>query len=202
MGPPLATATVANKQSVHRSASTKHQQGALQNCLALIGAFRAVRRLMPLQHAYAFVVVALDEGRNVSEYANRAGTTQSVMTRILFALGAHSRGRQSGYGLVQQVIDPRDARQTQTFLTVRGKSLVHELVRLIRSDEQPPRQRKRKIAESTQRDLERDQWLYRLIDAGRKLDTDDIQIVLHQIEALVRHRQSKTLHRRRRAPPS
>jgi hypothetical protein len=51
-------------------------------------ALRAVRRTMPIQHAYAFVLVAFEEGRGVSEYAERAGVTQAVMTRILFALGS------------------------------------------------------------------------------------------------------------------
>jgi DNA-binding MarR family transcriptional regulator len=64
---------------------------------------------MPLQHAYAFLLVASEEGHSVSEYAKRAGTTQAVMTRILFALS--SRKRESGYGLVQQVIDPQDGAQ-------------------------------------------------------------------------------------------
>jgi len=41
-------------------------------------AFRAVRRIMPMQHAYAFLLVALEEGRGVQEYAKRAGVTQAV----------------------------------------------------------------------------------------------------------------------------
>jgi hypothetical protein len=36
-------------------------------------AFRAVRRIMPMQHAYAFLLVAFEEGRGVQEYAERAG---------------------------------------------------------------------------------------------------------------------------------
>jgi DNA-binding MarR family transcriptional regulator len=86
-------------------------------------AFRAVRRLMPLQHAYAFLLVALEEGRSVSEYAKRAGVTQAVMTRILFALSSHNQGRGPGYDLVQQAADPEDARRHQTFLTVKGRAL-------------------------------------------------------------------------------
>ena len=39
----------------------------------------------------------LEEGRGVQEYAERAGVTQAVMTRILFALGSRSRGRERGY---------------------------------------------------------------------------------------------------------
>jgi DNA-binding MarR family transcriptional regulator len=162
-------------------------------------AFRAIRRLMPLQHAYAFLFVALEEGRSVSEYAKRAGTTQAVMTRILFALSSHSRGREPGYGLVQQVIDPQDGRRTQTFLTVRGKALVHEIGRLTRSDGQRAmKQRKLMMAKKSPRDLEGDQWLSRLTEAGRKLDADDIQLVVRQVEALISHRQSKKPPVRRR----
>ena len=162
-------------------------------------AFRAIRRIMPLQHAYTFLFVALEEGRSVSEYAERAGTTQAVMTRILFALSSRSRGREPGYGLVQQVIDSRDARRTQSFLTVRGKALVHEIVRLIRSDRQRATKRRKSIlAERSLRELERDQLLSRLIEAGRKLGVNDIELVIRQIKALVGHRQTKRPRLRRR----
>jgi DNA-binding MarR family transcriptional regulator len=50
----------------------------------------------PLQHAYAFLLVALEEGRSVSDYAKRVGVTQAVMTRILFSLGSSSQGRAPG----------------------------------------------------------------------------------------------------------
>jgi DNA-binding MarR family transcriptional regulator len=159
-------------------------------------AFRAIRRTMPLQHAFAFLSVALEEGHSVSEYAKRAGTTQAVMTRILFALS--SRKRDPGYGLVQQVIDPQDGRRTQTFLTVRGKALVRAIVHLIRSDRQRATQlRKSMMTKKSPRDLEHDQWLPHLIAAGLKLD--DIQLVIRQVEALIGHRQSKRSPRPRGA---
>jgi DNA-binding MarR family transcriptional regulator len=179
-----------DKKALHRSREAKDDN--LHKCLLLMEAFRAIRRTMPLQHAYAFLFVALEEGHSVSEYAERAGTTQAVMTRILFALSSRSRGRQPGYGLVQQVIDPQDGRRTQTFLTVRGNALVREIVRLIRSDRQRAMKlRKSTMAEKSPRDLERDQWLSKLIAAGLKLGADDIQLVIRQVEALIGHRQSK-----------
>jgi DNA-binding MarR family transcriptional regulator len=165
-------------------------------------AFRAIRRTMPLQHAYAFLFVALEEGCSVSEYAKRAGTTQAVMTRILFALSSRNRGR--GCRLVQQVIDPQDGRRTQTFLTVRGKALAHEIVRLIKSDRPRAMQlRKSMMTEKSPQDLERDQWLSKLIAAGLKLGADDIQLAIRQVDALIGHRQSKRsprLHGTSRSP--
>jgi DNA-binding MarR family transcriptional regulator len=154
-------------------------------------AFRAIRRLMPLQHAYAFLLVALEEGRSVSEYAKRVGVTQAVMTRILFSLGSSSQGRAPGYGLVQQTIDPEDSRRTQTFLTMKGKKFKHEIARLIRSDSQHEMKLRPLTAERSQRDLVRDQWLSKLVAAGGKLGADDIQLAVRQVELLIGHRQSK-----------
>lgn len=115
------------------------------------------------------------------------------MTRILFALSSDSRRRGAGYGLVQQMIDPQDGRRTQTLLTVSGKALVQKIERLIRSDRQHLiKPRRLRMAQKSPRDLERDQWLSRLIAAGRQLASDDIQLAIRQIEALIGHRRSKS----------
>jgi DNA-binding MarR family transcriptional regulator len=162
-------------------------------------AFSAIRRIMPLQHAYAFLFVALDEGRSVSQYAKYTGTTQPVMTRILFALSSRGRGRMPGCGLVRQVVDPQDGRSTQTFLTIRGKALVGEIVQAIRSDRQPAMKLRH---QKSVRDLRRDQCLLQLADKARNLATGDIELLVRQAEVLIDHRQSKRqlIRRHRRAP--
>jgi DNA-binding MarR family transcriptional regulator len=161
-------------------------------------AFRSVRRIMPLQEAYAFLLVALEEGCSVSEYAKRAGVTQAVMTRILFALSLRGRQRNRGYDLVQQAMDLQDSRKRLTFLTVKGKVLMHEIARLVGSD-RPRANKLRATTNKPPRDLVRDQWLSRLIAAGHKLNADDIQLAVRQLELLIDHRQSK---RPRRRPPT
>jgi DNA-binding MarR family transcriptional regulator len=156
-----------------------------------MGALRAIRRTMPMQHAFAFLLVALEEGLGVQDYAERAGTTQAVMTRILFALTSRGRRRNKpGYGLVQQAVDLRDSRRHQTFLTIKGKALMHEIVRSVRSNRPPAKM----VAEGSQPVLS-DHWLSRLIAAGRKLNANDIQLAVRQLELLVDHRQSKRLPR-------
>lgn len=157
-------------------------------------AFRAVRRLMPLQHAYTFVLVAFQEGAGVSEYAKRAGVTQAVMTRILFALSSHNQGRGPGYDLVQQAPDPEDGRRHQTFLTIKGKALMHQIVQAMRSD------RHRATGERAPQGLARDQWLSQLVAAARKLGADDVQLAVRQIELLTNHRRSKKPPVRRQRP--
>jgi DNA-binding MarR family transcriptional regulator len=89
---------------------------------------------MSMQHAYVFLLVAMDEGRGVQEYAERAGVTQPGMTRILLALGPRGQKGAAGHRLVQQATGTEDLRKRQTFLTDKGKSLLQEIVRLMRSD--------------------------------------------------------------------
>jgi DNA-binding MarR family transcriptional regulator len=172
-----------------KGSTSKAEHLALRKCLLFMDAFRAIRRIMPMQHAYAFLLVALEEGRGVQEYAERAGATQAVMTRVLFALGSRSRGRERGYRLVQQGIDTKDARKHQTFLTAKGKALARKIVRLDHSD-RTKQSRDLILTPEPARDIARDQWLSRLVAAGGKLDTKEIKLAVQLIEALVRHRQS------------
>jgi DNA-binding MarR family transcriptional regulator len=175
---------------------TKDEQTALHKCLLFMEA-RVIGPIMPMQHAYAFLLVAMEEGRGVQEYAERAGVTQSVMTRILFALGRHRQKGAPGYGLVHQATDTQDLRKRRTFLTAKGHALVREIARLIRSDDQ--REMKLRLRDSdlmmlpekSPRDVAHDQWLPRLIAAGRKLDKDDIKLAVGQIEALIGLRENK-----------
>ena len=159
-------------------------------------ALRIVRRTMPMQHAYGFLLVALEGGLSVQEYADRAGVTQAVMTRILLALGSRSRGRERGYGLVQQGIDTKDSRKHQTFLTAKGKALVREIARFLHYDRQGRMKlRSRDLTRGPERarDITRDQWLSRLMSAGHKLDGEDIKLAVHLVEALMRHRHGAKL---------
>jgi DNA-binding MarR family transcriptional regulator len=146
-----------------------------------------------MQHAYAFLLVASGEGLGVQEYAERAGVTQAVMTRILFALGSRSRGRERGYGLVQQSKDTKDSRKHQTFLTAKGTALMREIARLVRSD-QPGAMKLRsadlRMMSESRRDIAHDQWLSRLFAAGRKLDSEDVKLATHLVETLMSFRQT------------
>ena len=159
-------------------------------------AFRVIRPTMPMQHAYAFLLVSTEEGLGVQEYAERAGVTQPVMIRILLALGPRGQKGAAGCGLVQQAIDSQDSRKHQTFLTAKGRALMREIVRLIRSDDKRAtklrlRGRDLMMVAERPRGLARDQWLPRLMAAGRKLDADDLQLAVRQIEGLIGPRQSK-----------
>ena len=93
---------------------------------------------------------------------------------------------------MQQGIDTNDARKHQTFLTAKGKALMREVARLVRSDQQGGMKLRsvdlRMMSES-RRDIARDRWLSRLVAAGRKLDAKDVKLAAHLVETLLRHGQ-------------
>ena len=101
---------------------------SLRKQMAFISEFRRVRPTMPLQHAYAFMLVAMNEGKSVAEYAQLAAMSQSVMTRNLLDLGVRNRKKEPGYGLVEQRMDPMDMRRHFTYLTHEGRALIKRLV--------------------------------------------------------------------------
>jgi DNA-binding MarR family transcriptional regulator len=115
------------------SDQTRIDRDTLTSVLALFDAFRSVRHDMPLQHAYTFLLVAIQEGLGVVEYAERADVATSVMTRHLLDLGPHTRKREPGYGLVMMRMDPNDMRRHQTFLTPKGHALLHKVIRNMRA---------------------------------------------------------------------
>jgi DNA-binding MarR family transcriptional regulator len=82
---------------------------------------------MPLQYVTAFLLVATDENQNVSEYAKRAGTSQSLMTRHLADLGAVNRYHEEGFGLVEGYDDIMDRRKRLIRLTAKGQRLVGQI---------------------------------------------------------------------------
>ncbi len=66
---------------------------------------------MPLQYVYLLLTVVVKEGQTVTEYAEKAGVPQTVMTRHLLEIGDRSRDKEKGLGLVTQKADMNDLRK-------------------------------------------------------------------------------------------
>src|SRR6266481_2451495 len=99
------------------------QQALLKKIRSSLKPFKTLRDTMPLQYVRTFLLVAGEEGENVSTYAKLAGTSQSLMTRHLYDLGEVNRYHEEGFGLVEQYDDPKDRRNRLMHLTVKGKAL-------------------------------------------------------------------------------
>lgn len=88
----------------------------------LITQFRAsFDHTVPLQIIHAFVIVARNEGKSLTELAERLGANMSTASRHLLDLGERNRRREPGYGLVEAKADPMNLRQKQYTLTPKGK---------------------------------------------------------------------------------
>jgi DNA-binding MarR family transcriptional regulator len=95
---------------------------------AALRPFFKLRATMPLQYITAFLLVALKEGQTVTELADRAGISPSLMTRHLADLGQMNRYHKDGYDLVESELDPMDRRTKRQRLTAKGQRLVGHLL--------------------------------------------------------------------------
>lgn len=125
------SAEVLLSMSTTKQTLNAETRGAMRVLLTSLEPFRAVYGVMPLQQAYAFLLVAMEEGEGVTEYARRAGVSQSVMTRHLLDLGDFNRRHEPGLGLIVQRPDPLNRRKHQTFLTDKGAALAAQVYRAL-----------------------------------------------------------------------
>lgn len=95
--------------------------------------FRSLRETMPLQYVTVFMLIAADENQNVSTYATRIGTSQSLMSRHVADLGAVNRYHTEGFGLVETYDDLMDRRNKLVRLTPKGRTIVWEICEALKS---------------------------------------------------------------------
>jgi DNA-binding MarR family transcriptional regulator len=105
---------------------------ALRSLMAAVEPFREIRPTMPLQYVIAFLLVAMDEGLSVSDYAQRAGVSLSVMSRHLLDIGERNRHMEEGFGLITSRQSPLELRRNEIYLTPKGKALLHKIVRQLK----------------------------------------------------------------------
>lgn len=101
--------------------------------LALKPFFDLEHPVLPAAYIKAALLVATDEGLTVSEYADKAGVSATVMTRNLLDIGQINRRREEGLQLVEQVRDPFDLRKHRAKLTPQGRKLMHDVLRALRT---------------------------------------------------------------------
>lgn len=116
-------------KSTTKQSLDNNEKAPLKGFLAACEPFDNIRHTMPLQYIRAFLLVALEEGLGVNEYAQRSGVSQSVMSRHLLDLGERNRYMKAGFGLLTQRPDPLELRKQQTFLTDKGRTIAHRIIR-------------------------------------------------------------------------
>jgi DNA-binding MarR family transcriptional regulator len=88
---------------------------------------------IPTSYALAFLAVAKNPGRTVSDYANTLGCSNGACSRRLNDLGElYSRDRsQAGLGLLESAQDPMDRRFTIVQLSAKGRQLAAQLAGML-----------------------------------------------------------------------
>ena len=71
----------------------------------------------------AFVQVALNEGKSLTELAQLLGSSPSTVSRHLLDLGERNRKKEPGYGLVDSRQNPMELRRNIYTLTTKGRLL-------------------------------------------------------------------------------
>jgi DNA-binding MarR family transcriptional regulator len=107
--------------------SLDDEKQVLASFLKALKPFRTLRETMPLQYVLSFLLVAMDENQNVTEYAKRAGISQSLMTRHLADLSMVNRYHEEGFGLVEGYDDIMDRRNRLIRLTAKGQRIVGQI---------------------------------------------------------------------------
>lgn len=106
--------------------------------LRLLGAlecFKEIRHTMPLQYVLTFMLVALEEGKSIGEYASKSGVSPSVMSRHVLDIGMRARmvdkhgAPVPGFDLVYTKPNINNLREHSVWLTDKGRALYHKLCR-------------------------------------------------------------------------
>lgn len=116
-----------------RQSLSAEEKDKLRALLLALRPFQAIRPTMPLQYVVAFLLVALDEGEGVTTYANRAGVSQSVMSRHLLDIGDRNRHKEEGFGLITQRQDPMNLSKHQAMLSGKGKAIAHAITQALQT---------------------------------------------------------------------
>jgi DNA-binding HxlR family transcriptional regulator len=125
--PPTAVISSASDFSI-----SQHDKKATRALLWALKPLSNLRRPVPLPSLTAFLMVVLDEGRGVNEYARAVGIHRAAMSRNLHAIGGRARNGGPGLGLVTVQPHPTHPIRSQVFLTPKGRSIAKGIFRQLR----------------------------------------------------------------------
>jgi len=114
-----------------RQSLTDEEKRLVKTLLVALDIMRELRGDMPMQYVMTFRLVAEEEGLGITEYAQKAGVAQSVMTRHVLDIGDRDRYRGEGMGLVYKQVDPMEQRKHRVWLTDKGRVIMRRIIRAI-----------------------------------------------------------------------
>lgn len=100
----------------------------LRRLYKVLDAMRAIDSTMPVQTFAAFLVVALDEGINVSKIGEKIGIAQSSASRNIATLSDWDYTKKTGLKLVEYRQDPMNLTTKTVHLSNKGSKLVNDML--------------------------------------------------------------------------
>src|SRR5512139_124364 len=97
--------------------------------MSALECFKDIRHTMPFQYVLTFMMVALDEGKAIGEYAVKSGVSPSVMSRHVLDIGMRQRNMEPGFDLVMTKPNIHNLREHSVWLTDKGRALYHKICR-------------------------------------------------------------------------
>jgi len=129
---PISASKLASDDSITENSITENDRKIVQALLWALKPFLNLRRPMPLPFVATFLMVALEEGKGVNEYARALGMHRAVASRNLHAIGDRARNGEPGLGLVTFQSHMSNPQRTQIFLTPKGRSIAKDVFRHLR----------------------------------------------------------------------
>lgn len=114
-------------QPIAEAIITGNDKKIVQALLWSLKPFLNLRRPMPLPFVATFLMVALDEGKGVNQYARALGVDRAVASRNLHAIGDRARNGGPGLGLIKIEQHHADPARTRIFLSSRGRAIAKEI---------------------------------------------------------------------------
>ncbi len=129
---PPSSASASDPNSALDRSITRSDKIAAQALLWALRPLSNLHRPMPLPFMTAFLMVALDEGKGVNDYARAVGIHRAAMSRNLHAIGDRARNRGPGLGLVTIEPHPANPIKSRVFLTAKGRSIADQMFQQLR----------------------------------------------------------------------
>jgi DNA-binding MarR family transcriptional regulator len=107
---------------------SEEDKSTIRRLYKVVDAMRKVDSTLPMQTFAAFLVVALDEGMNVSQIGERVGIAQSSASRNVATLSDWDYTKKTGLKLVEYRTDPMNLSTKTVHLSNKGGKLVDEIL--------------------------------------------------------------------------
>lgn len=101
---------------------------ALGRLLNLVEKLRTVDPTMPIQTAFTLLLIAENDGMQMSGIQDRLELSAAAVSRNILSLSHYRQDYRAGHGLVRTEPDPTERRRKIVFLTKEGKRFVASLL--------------------------------------------------------------------------